>query len=69
MLIVRFRDDSAESEGYPERSWHISIFLVGADGEELPATCFEKATYVLHESFGLKRMKQGRRVRDNMRWP
>ena len=39
------------------RSWEISIYLVGSDGEEIPASCYEKATYVLHESFG-KRMKQ-----------
>lgn len=42
------------------RSWDISIYLVGADGEEMPANCFEKATYVLHESFGPKRMRQGK---------
>jgi transcription initiation factor IIF auxiliary subunit len=39
------------------RSWEISIYLVGQDGEELAANCYEKATYMLHESFG-KRMKQ-----------
>lgn len=39
------------------RTWEISIYLVGPEGDELPATCFEKATYNLHESFG-KRMKQ-----------
>ena len=39
------------------RSWEIGIYLVGADGEDLSATCFEKATYHLHESFG-KRAKQ-----------
>jgi len=39
------------------RSWDISIYLVGPDGEDIPATCFEKATYTLHESFG-KRAKQ-----------
>jgi transcription initiation factor IIF auxiliary subunit len=40
------------------RSWNIQVFLVSADGDELPATCYEKATYVLHESFGAKRMRQ-----------
>lgn len=39
------------------RSWEISIYLIGPDGEELPANCFDKATYMLHESFG-KRAKQ-----------
>jgi len=50
-------DDPPEVEGFPMRSWNIAIFLVGPDGEDLPATCFEKATYLLHESFG-KRAKQ-----------
>jgi transcription initiation factor IIF auxiliary subunit len=40
------------------RGWNIQIFLVSADGDELPATCYEKATYVLHDSFGPKRMRQ-----------
>ncbi|WPG99798.1 Transcription initiation factor TFIID subunit 14 [Acrodontium crateriforme] len=53
----RVNDDPPEAEGYPMRSWDISIYLVGPDGDELPATCFEKATYLLHESFG-KRAKQ-----------
>lgn len=39
------------------RSWDISIYLVGADGEDMPANCFEKVVYTLHESFG-KRAKQ-----------
>ncbi len=47
-----------EVEGIPMRSWNIQVFLVSADGDELPATCYEKATYVLHESFGAKRMRQ-----------
>lgn len=40
------------------RRWDISIFLVGRDGDEMAASCFEKAVYVLHESFGPKRMRQ-----------
>ena len=40
------------------RSWEISIYLISAsDGSELPADCYEKVTYNLHESFG-KRQKQ-----------
>jgi transcription initiation factor IIF auxiliary subunit len=39
------------------RSWEISIYLVSPDGTELPADCYEKVTYNLHESFG-KRQKQ-----------
>jgi transcription initiation factor TFIID/TFIIF subunit len=40
------------------RQWDINIYIVGPDGDDIPATCFEKATYMLHESFG-KRAKQG----------
>jgi transcription initiation factor IIF auxiliary subunit len=40
------------------RGWNISIYLLSPEGEELPASCFEKATYVLHDSFGPKRMRQ-----------
>ncbi|KAK4505699.1 hypothetical protein PRZ48_003664 [Zasmidium cellare] len=50
-------DDPPEVEGFPMRTWEISIYLIGPDGEELPANCFDKATYMLHESFG-KRAKQ-----------
>lgn len=50
-------DDPPEVEGFPMRAWDISIYLVGPDGDDLPANCFEKATYHLHESFG-KRAKQ-----------
>lgn len=39
------------------RSWSISIYLVGQDGEDMPANCFEKATYFLHPSFE-KRQRQ-----------
>lgn len=34
------------------REWSIKIYILGPNGEELPATCFDKATYKLHESFG-----------------
>ncbi|KAK4630987.1 Transcription initiation factor TFIID subunit 14 [Fulvia fulva] len=54
-------DDPQEVEGFPMRAWDISIYLVGQDGEDLPANCFEKATYLLHESFG-KRQKQSIRA-------
>jgi len=39
------------------RAWDVSIYLVNPEGEDIPATCFDKATYQLHESFG-KRAKQ-----------
>jgi len=58
-LVTRQRviDDTPEVEGFPMRQWDINIYVVGPDGDDLPATCFEKATYLLHESFG-KRAKQ-----------
>jgi len=34
------------------REWSIEIYVVGSNDEQLPATCFEKVTYRLHESFG-----------------
>jgi len=34
------------------REWSIEIYVVGPNDEQLPATCFEKVTYRLHESFG-----------------
>ena len=39
------------------RSWEISIYLQSPEGEDIQANCYDKATYMLHESFG-KRMKQ-----------
>ncbi|KAM0722116.1 hypothetical protein Q7P37_001557 [Cladosporium fusiforme] len=54
----RIIDDPPEAEGFPMRGWSIDIYLMSPEGEELPATCFEKATYILHESFGHKRMRQ-----------
>ncbi|KAK5167690.1 transcription factor TFIIF complex subunit Tfg3 [Saxophila tyrrhenica] len=47
----------AEAEGFPMRVWDVNIYLVGPDGDDMPANCYEKATYMLHESFG-KRQKQ-----------
>ena len=34
------------------REWSIEIYIVGPNDELMPATCFEKVTYRLHESFG-----------------
>ncbi|EMC98198.1 hypothetical protein BAUCODRAFT_32196 [Baudoinia panamericana UAMH 10762] len=50
-------DVEPEVEGFPMRSWSISIYLVGPDGDSIPASCYDKATYLLHETFG-KRAKQ-----------
>lgn len=33
------------------RDWEVSIFFVGPNGDQLPATAFEKVTYNLHSSF------------------
>lgn len=33
------------------RSWSIEIWLVDSAGNDMPATCFEKAVYNLHPSF------------------
>jgi len=38
-------------EGFPMREWSIRIFVVGPNGEELPATIFDKVTYKLHPTF------------------
>ncbi|KAI5252415.1 transcription factor TFIIF complex subunit [Aureobasidium subglaciale] len=50
-------DVPSEVEGFPMREWSIEIYVVGPNDEQLPATCFEKVTYRLHESFG-KRANQ-----------
>ncbi|KAF8534101.1 yeats family-domain-containing protein [Trichophaea hybrida] len=39
------------SEGYPMREWSIRVFLLGPNGEELPANIFDKVTYKLHPTF------------------
>lgn len=43
--------------GIPTRQWTVAIYLVGPDGDNVEARCYEKATYHLHESFG-PRQKQ-----------
>lgn len=43
------------------RRWSIEVYIVGPDGENLPATCFDKVLYKLHESFG-PRAKQSESV-------
>lgn len=51
-LLSHRPDTPSGVEGYPMREWSIKIYVLGPNGEELPATCFDKATYKLHESFG-----------------
>lgn len=38
-------------ENYPMRQWNISISLLDASGNEVPATIFDKVTYALHPTF------------------
>ncbi|KAF2720399.1 SAS complex, SAS5 subunit/transcription initiation factor IID, subunit 14 [Polychaeton citri CBS 116435] len=45
-------DEKPEMEGFPMREWSINVFLVNAEGDDVPANCFEKVEYRLHESFG-----------------
>ncbi|KAL6721599.1 transcription factor TFIIF complex subunit Tfg3 [Lecanora helva] len=35
----------------PLRAWSIELHLVGPHGEDVPANCFEKVVYTLHETF------------------
>lgn len=46
-----FSKPAASPDEFPLRKWSIDVYLVGPNGEELPANCFEKVTYKLHESF------------------
>ncbi|EKG20428.1 YEATS domain-containing protein [Macrophomina phaseolina MS6] len=47
----RITDKTPVMEGFPMRAWNIEIWLLNDQGEEVPATIFEKATYRLHPSF------------------
>ncbi|KGO74304.1 Uncharacterized protein PITC_019740 [Penicillium italicum] len=46
------RDKPSEVEGFPQRSWHIEVWLVNEKGALVPANIFDKVTYHLHPSFG-----------------
>jgi hypothetical protein len=52
-LVTRQRPIAEPSpmEGFPMRSWSIEIFLVDDKGNDIQASCFEKAVYNLHPSF------------------
>ncbi|KAJ5747468.1 uncharacterized protein N7511_009164 [Penicillium nucicola] len=45
-------DKPSEVEGFPQRSWHIEVWLVNDKGELVPANVFDKVTFHLHPSFG-----------------
>ncbi|CAG8091658.1 unnamed protein product [Penicillium nalgiovense] len=51
-------DKPSEVEGFPQRSWHIEVWLVNEKGALVPANLFDKVTYHLHPSFG-ERATQG----------
>lgn len=40
------------------RSWSIEIYLVDDKGNDVQATCFEKAVYNLHPSFEKNKQRQ-----------
>lgn len=44
-------------EGFPMRTWNISVYLIDDAGNDIDATIFEKVTYKLHPTFG-KRANQ-----------
>jgi len=41
-------------DGLPLRRWSIEIFLLNDQGEEIPASLFDRVTYTLHPSFGAR---------------
>ena len=57
-LVPSYRDEPSEMEGYPMRAWHVEVYLLNQNGEEVPANIFEKAVYKLHPSFGKQRATQ-----------
>ncbi|KAF2838299.1 SAS complex, SAS5 subunit/transcription initiation factor IID, subunit 14 [Patellaria atrata CBS 101060] len=42
---------SSGVEGFPLRGWSVEIALLTEDGQDVPATCFDKVIYKLHPSF------------------
>ncbi|KAA8912919.1 yeats family-domain-containing protein [Sphaerosporella brunnea] len=38
-------------QGFPMREWSIRLYLLGPNGEEHPASVFDKVTYKLHPTF------------------
>lgn len=58
-------DKPSGVEGFPLRQWNIEIVLLNENGEEVPATIFEKAVYKLHPSFD-KRATQSTSILSSM---
>jgi transcription initiation factor IIF auxiliary subunit len=44
-------------DGLPLRRWSIEIFMLNDQGEEIPASLFDRVTYTLHPSFGNRAMQ------------
>ena len=51
-MSVTYRGDATVE--MPLRKWNIELHLLGPHGEDLPADCFEKVVYKLHETFGAR---------------
>ncbi|KAJ5783030.1 hypothetical protein N7457_004804 [Penicillium paradoxum] len=51
-------DKPSEVEGFPQRSWHMELWLVSDKPENkgalIPANVFDKVTFNLHPSFGAR---------------
>ncbi|KAL2053115.1 hypothetical protein ABVK25_006752 [Lepraria finkii] len=50
-IITEQRVTGNPADEMPLRSWNIEIHLLSTTGEDVPADCFEKAVYKLHETF------------------
>lgn len=53
-----YSDKPSEVEGFPQRSWHMELWLVSEKPENkgslVPANVFDKVTFNLHPSFGAR---------------
>jgi len=47
-------ESASEMDGLPLRRWSIEIFMLNDQGEEIPASLFDRVTYTLHPSFGAR---------------
>lgn len=43
--------DEPKVQNFPTRKWSIEVYLVGANGQDVPATVYDKVTYKLHPTF------------------
>uniref|UniRef100_L2FVR8 Transcription initiation factor subunit n=1 Tax=Colletotrichum fructicola (strain Nara gc5) TaxID=1213859 RepID=L2FVR8_COLFN len=49
--LLPCRDKPSPVEDFPMRKWNIVLYVIGEDGEDHPADCFQKVVYNLHPSF------------------